>query len=62
MDGNLLGEVSEEKNLGVISDKELKFHSNTALVVNKISISHCFANLSSATYTNSYTALLFPRS
>jgi len=61
MDGNLL-EVSEEKNLGVISDKELKFHSDTALVVNKISISHCFVNLSSATFTNSNTAFIFPRS
>ena len=32
MDGNLV-EVSEEKDLGVIIDKD--FHSNTASVVNK---------------------------
>ena len=35
LDGYLLEEVSEEKGLGVIIDKELKFRSHTALVVNK---------------------------
>jgi len=54
MDGNLLEEVSEEKNLGVIIDKELKFHSHTVLVVNKANrmlglIRNCFVNLSFTT-------------
>ena len=35
MDGNFLEEVSEEKDFGIIIDKKLKFHSHTALVVNK---------------------------
>jgi len=33
--GNLLEEMSEEKDIGVIIDKDLKFHSHTALIVNK---------------------------
>ena len=50
MDGNLLEEVSEEKDLGVIIDKQLKFHSHTALVVNKANrmlglIRHCSLSL-----------------
>jgi len=30
MAGKVLEEVSEEKYLGIILDKDLKFHSNTA--------------------------------
>ena len=57
MDGNLLEEVSEEKDLGVIIDKELKFHSLTAFIVNKAIrmlglLRHCFVNLSFTTFTN----------
>ena len=63
MDGNLLEKVSEERILGVIIDKELKFHSHTALVVNKANrmlglIRHCFVNLSFTTLTNLYKALI----
>jgi len=65
MDGNLLEEASEEKDLGVIIDKDLKFHSHTALVANKANrllglLKHCFINLSSTTLTNLYKALISP--
>jgi len=54
--GNLLEEVSEEKDLGVITDKDLKFHSRTALVANEANrllglLKHYFVNLSSTTFT-----------
>ena len=63
MDGNLLEEVSEERDLGVIIDKDLKFHSHTALVVNKANrllglLKHCFVNLSSTTFINLYRAII----
>jgi len=65
MDANLIEEVSEEKDLGVIIDKDLKFHSHTALVVNKDNrllglLKHCFITLSSTTFTNLYKALIRP--
>jgi len=64
MDSNLL-EVSEEKDLGVIIDKDLKLHSHTALVVNKANrllglLKHCFINPSSTLFTNLYKALIHP--
>ena len=60
MDGNLLKEVSEEKDLGIIIDKKLKFHSHTALVVNKANrmlglVRHCFVNLSFTTYISTHS-------
>ena len=65
MDGTLLDEVSEEKNLGVIIDKDLKFHSHTALVFNKANrllglLKHCFVNLSSTTFVNLYKVIIRP--
>ena len=57
MAGKVLEEVSEEKDLAVILDKDLKFHSNTAAVVNKVNrllglIQNCF--------TPTYPLILLP--
>ena len=47
----ILQDVFEEKDLGVIIDKDLKFHAQTAAVVNKANrllglIKKCFVNIS----------------
>ena len=57
--------LSEEKDLGVIIDKDLKFHSHTALVDNKANrllglLKHCFINLSTTTFINLYKSLIRP--
>jgi ribonuclease P/MRP protein subunit RPP40 len=50
MNGNLLSQSSEEKDLGVVIDKDLKFHTHTAQAVSKAFqiltvINKSFANL-----------------
>jgi len=51
MTGKVLEELFEEKDLGIIIDEDVKFHSNTAAVVNKANRlytwlhKNCFTNL-----------------
>ena len=64
MAGNVLEEVSEERDLGVVIDGNLKFHSHSAAVVNKANrlldlIKHCFPSLSSDILLPSFINQLF---
>ena len=61
----ILQDVFEEKDLGVIIDKDLKFHAQTAAVVNKANrllglIKKCFVNISIKSFIILYKSLVRP--
>ena len=66
MNGLGIEKVSKEKDLGVIIDKQLKFHEHTSYVTNKANrairiIRKTFINLSADTFLNLYKALVRPQ-
>jgi len=57
--------MSEERDLGVVVDRNMKFHSHSAAIVNKANrllgqIKHCFFNLLSDTFTKLYKSIVRP--
>ena len=67
MGGRVLEDVDEEKDLGVLVDKELKFHHQTAAAVKKANmalglIKKSFAFLDDRTLPLLFTSLARPHS
>ena len=65
MEGTDIEKVREEKDLGVIIDAELKFHSQCSVVVNKANrllglIKKSFLNITTDMFTSLYKALVRP--
>ena len=61
----ILWDVFEEKDLDVIVDKDLKFHVQTAAVINKVNrllelIKKCFVNISIECFIILYKSLVHP--
>ena len=65
MDGNQLGQVDQDKDLGVLIDRQLKFHAHTAAACNKANqilavVRKSFANLNEYVVPLLYKSLVRP--